>query len=75
MDLVPEGSDLVLALVHNEEAAMFRRYREIGRGPDGALIVELIPLNPDYRTIRSSPNSPIEILGVARKIDRSTVIR
>jgi transcriptional regulator with XRE-family HTH domain len=69
LDAIPEPSDFVLALVPEERTALFRMYREVGRSADGTMIVDLVPLNPNFRTIRL-PGSG-QIVGVCRRVDRS----
>ena len=63
-DANPTPSDFVLALVPAEQAALFRLYREVGRDEDGSIIVDLVPLNPNFRTVRISNTSPGQIIGV-----------
>ncbi len=70
LDAVPTPSDYVLALVPAEHTALFRLYREVGRDEDGSIIVDLVPLNPNFRTVRISKASPGEIIGVCRSIHR-----
>src|SRR5262249_41747053 len=52
LDALPAPADFVLALVPEEEEALFRLYREVGRAEDGSMIADLVPLNPNFRTIR-----------------------
>lgn len=68
LDASPAPGDFVLVLVHEEKAAFFRLYREIGRTDDGSMIADLVPLNPNFRTIRISGADGI--IGVCRRIDR-----
>ncbi|WKW50846.1 LexA family transcriptional regulator [Rhodomicrobium lacus] len=70
LDAVPSPSDFVLALVPEEQTALFRLYREVGRAEDGSIIVDLVPLNPNFRTIRISSISPGQVIGVCRSIHR-----
>jgi len=70
LDVAPAPADFVLALVPEESKALFRLYREVGRAEDGSMIADLVPLNPNFRTIRISNASPAEIIGVCRRIHR-----
>ncbi len=66
----PSPSDFVLVLVPEEQSALFRLYREVGRAPDGSIIIDLVPLNPNFRTIRISNASQGQIIGVCRRLHR-----
>ena len=70
LDAKPTPADFVLALVPEEHSALFRLYREVGRAEDGSMIVDLVPLNPNFRTVRISDTSPGQIIGVCRRIHR-----
>jgi transcriptional regulator with XRE-family HTH domain len=70
LDAKPAPADFVLALVPEEGMALFRVYREVGREPDGSMIADLVPLNPNFRTIRISNSSPAQIIGVCRQVHR-----
>ncbi len=70
LDAVPGASDFVLALVPEEGAALFRLYREIERAEDGSMVVDLVPLNPNFRIVRVTRASPAQIIGVCRRIHR-----
>ena len=70
LDATPTPSDFVLALVPSEQTALFRLYREVGRAEDGSIIVDLVPLNPNFRTVRISSAGPGQIIGVCRSIHR-----
>ncbi len=70
LDATPAPSDFVLALVPEEQTALFRLYREVGRANDGSIIADLVPLNPNFRTVRISNASPGQIIGVCRSIHR-----
>jgi transcriptional regulator with XRE-family HTH domain len=68
LDAAPAPSEFVLALVPEERTALFRMYREVGRAEDGTMIVDLVPLNPNFRTIRLPPSG--QIVGVCRRVHR-----
>jgi SOS-response transcriptional repressor LexA len=70
LDAVPAPSDFVLALVPEEGEALFRLYREVGRAKDGSMIADLVPLNPNFRTIRISGTGPAQIIGVCCQVHR-----
>ena len=70
LDANPTPSDFVLALVPAEQTALFRLYREVGRAEDGTIIVDLVPLNPNFRTVRIADSAAGQILGVCRSIHR-----
>ncbi len=70
LDATPTPSDYVLALVPEEQSALFRLYREVGRADDGSIIIDLVPLNPNFRTVRISNASQGQIIGVCRSIHR-----
>jgi transcriptional regulator with XRE-family HTH domain len=70
IDAPPMPSDFVLVLVPEERAALFRLYREVGRSEDGSIIADLVPLNPNFRTIRISHVSQGQIIGVCRRVHR-----
>jgi transcriptional regulator with XRE-family HTH domain len=70
LDASPAPSDFVLALVPEEQTALFRLYREVGRADDGSIIIDLVPLNPNFRTVRISNTNPGKIIGVCRSIHR-----
>jgi transcriptional regulator with XRE-family HTH domain len=70
LDATPAPADFVLALVPEENAALFRLYREVGRADDGSMIADLVPLNPNFRTVRIVNSGPAQIIGVCRRIHR-----
>jgi transcriptional regulator with XRE-family HTH domain len=70
LEASPSPADFVLALVPEERTALFRLYREVGRAPDGSIVADLVPLNPNFRTIRISNASPAQIIGICRQVHR-----
>src|SRR5208282_347558 len=70
LEASPAPADFVLALVPEERMAMFRLYREVGRAADGSMIADLVPLNPNFRTVRIPNSGPAQIIGVCRRIHR-----
>ncbi len=74
LEAVPAPSEFVLALVPEEQAALFRLYREIGKDDTGAMVVDLVPLNINYRTIRLSGTNSGQIIGVCRQLHRIRVM-
>lgn len=61
-DVQPQAGDFVVAKNGKEEAT-FKKYRVRGTGADGDVVFELVPLNPDFETMRSDER-PINIVGV-----------
>ena len=61
-DVQPQAGDFVVAKNGKEEAT-FKKYRARGTGADGDVVFELVPLNPDFETMRSDEH-PIRIVGV-----------
>jgi SOS-response transcriptional repressor LexA len=49
-DQEAEPGDFVLAVVDGMDVEVFRQYRRAGRSPDGAEIIDLVPLNPHCET-------------------------
>jgi len=70
LEASPAPADFVLALVPEERAALFRLYREVGRAEDGSIVADLVPLNPNFRTIRIANAGSGQIIGVCRRIHR-----
>jgi SOS-response transcriptional repressor LexA len=70
LNAAPAPADFVLALVPEEGEALFRLYREVGRAGDGSMIADLVPLNPNFRTIRISSAGPARIIGVCCQVHR-----
>ena len=61
-DVHPQAGDYVVAK-NGEEEATFKKYRVRGTDAIGSVIFELVPLNPDFETMRSDER-PIRIVGV-----------
>lgn len=61
-DVQPQAGDFVVAK-NGEEEATFKKYRVRGTDDAGSTIFELVPLNPDFETMRSDER-PIRIVGV-----------
>lgn len=57
----PRPGDFVVAK-NGEDEATFKKYRLRSIGDDGIEVFELVPLNPDYPSIRSD-QVPIRIIG------------
>lgn len=60
-DVRPSPGDYVVA-INGGNAATFKKYRERGIGAAGETVFELVPLNPDYPTLRSDVEQ-IDIIG------------
>lgn len=61
-EVAPAPGDFVVARNTHEEAT-FKKYRPRGMDQNGNMIFELVPLNPDYPTMRSDVEH-LEIIGV-----------
>ena len=59
-EVKPQPTDLVMA--ESPEGITFKKYRSRGIGEDGVEVFDLVPLNPDFPTIRSD-RSKVEIIG------------
>jgi transcriptional regulator with XRE-family HTH domain len=70
LEATPSPSDFVLAIVPEEKTALFRLYREVEREKDGSIVADLVPLNPNFRTVRISTATPGQIVGVCCSIHR-----
>lgn len=60
-EVVPIPGDYVVAQ-NGEDEATFKKYKEIGTDENGDKVIELVPLNPDFPTMRSD-RDPIRIIG------------
>lgn len=60
-DVRPHPGDFVVARNQDAEAT-FKKYRPRGLDASGVPVIELVPLNDDYPTLRSD-STPIEIIG------------
>lgn len=60
--LAPNPGDYVAARTAGFQAT-FKRYRVRGIDPNGREVFELVPLNPDYPTLRSSEEDLV-VIGV-----------
>lgn len=61
-ELAPNPGDFVAARNTKEEAT-FKKYRPRGMDANGNMVFELVPLNPDYPTMRSDIEH-LEVIGV-----------
>lgn len=61
-NIQPRPGDLVVAKLDGEEKATFKKYRDRGLDTDGNRVIELVPLNPDYPTLRIDADSPGKIV-------------
>jgi SOS-response transcriptional repressor LexA len=59
--ITPSPGDFVVAK-NGEEEATFKKYRLRGISESGQEIIELVPLNPDFATMRSDI-TPFHIIG------------
>lgn len=61
-EMAPNPGDFVVARNGSEEAT-FKKYRPRGINASGDMVFELVPLNPDYPTMRSDVES-LTVIGV-----------
>jgi SOS-response transcriptional repressor LexA len=62
-DAAVNFGDLVVAKRDLDAQAVFRRYEPQGFDKQGREIIDLVPLNPDYPTLRIDAENPGRILG------------
>lgn len=62
----------VLAIVHGQDRAIFRKYRDKGADSQGHPVAELIPLNEDYPSVTLSAQTPATIIGVLKTTHRES---
>lgn len=62
-DVTPQPGDFVVAKLDREDEASFKKYRPRGFDKDGAPIIELVPVNPDWPTLTISADNPGRIVG------------
>ena len=67
-DVTPQPGDYVIAKNDDQEAT-FKKYRPRGRNEKGQEYFELVPLNPDYPTLRSDLDQ-IVIIGTVVQHNR-----
>lgn len=60
-EVTPQPGDFVVAK-NSEEEATFKKYRPRGRNEKGDEYFELVPLNPDYPTMRSD-HEHLKVIG------------
>jgi SOS-response transcriptional repressor LexA len=60
-EVKPNPGDFVVAKNGNEQAT-FKKYRPRGLSEQGVQVIELVPLNEDYPSLRSD-RTPIQIIG------------
>lgn len=63
-EVTPHPGDFVVAKLDREEEATFKKYRPRGTDGNGASIMDLVPLNPDWPTLRLDASNPGHIVGV-----------
>lgn len=59
----PRPGDHVVAKLDNEEEATLKKYRPRGTDAEGVPIIELVPLNDDWPTLRIDATHPGRIIG------------
>lgn len=61
--VVPRPGDPVIAKLEGEEEATFKKFRSRGSDPQGQPIIDLVPLNEDWPTLRIDAGHPGRIIG------------
>jgi len=61
-NIQPRPGDFVVAKLDGEEKATFKKYRDRGSDQDGTRVIELVPSNPDYPTLRIDSRNPGKII-------------
>lgn len=59
----PRPGDFVVAKLESDAEATFKKYRLAGMGKNGDPIIELVPLNNDWPTLRINEENPGRIVG------------
>jgi SOS-response transcriptional repressor LexA len=62
-EVTPQPGDFVVAKLDREDEATFKKYRPRGSDKDGAPIIELLPINPDWPTLMINAEQPGRIVG------------
>lgn len=62
-EVTPQPGDFVIAKLERDGEATFRKLRERGADADGATMIELVPLNPDWPTLAINAETPGRIIG------------
>jgi SOS-response transcriptional repressor LexA len=62
-EVAPQPGDFVVAKLDREDEATFKKYRPRGADKDGAPIIELVPINPDWPTLMINAEQPGRIVG------------
>jgi len=62
-EVAPQPGDFVVAKLDREDEATFKKYRPRGSDKDGAPIIELLPINPDWPTLMINAEQPGRIVG------------
>ena len=62
-DVTPQPGDFVVAKLLEEEEATLKKYRPRGNDAQGQPVIELVPLNEDWRILRMDTSRPARIIG------------
>ena len=62
-EVPPLPGDFVIAKLERDGEATFKKFRERGADADGASMIELVPLNPDWPTLAINAETPGRIIG------------
>jgi len=61
--VAPQPGDLVVAKLDAEEEPTFKKYRPRGTDSEGRPLIDLVPLNEDWPTLRIDADHPGHIIG------------
>lgn len=62
-EVAPQPGDYVVAKLDRDDEATFKKYRPRGFDKDGAPIIELLPVNPDWPTLMIDADHPGRVVG------------
>ncbi|HEY4133684.1 MAG TPA: S24 family peptidase [Alphaproteobacteria bacterium] len=62
-EVTPQPGDFVVAKLERDDEATFKKYRPRGLDKEGAPIIELVPINPDWPTLLINAEYPGHIVG------------
>jgi transcriptional regulator with XRE-family HTH domain len=62
-EVTPNPGDYVVAVLKDQQDALFRKFRPRGNDADGEPVIELAPLNDDYPIYQISSSHPGRVVG------------
>lgn len=69
----PKPGDIVVAKLDDQDEATIKKYREGPADEEGYPVIELVPLNTDYATLRMDQRRPGRVVGVV--VEHRRVLR